>query len=505
MKKFLLATVATIGFAATAFPSIAATTPANTSSLSQALLQAQLEKCIANDILTLDQVKGMSDDELTKALDECTKVLAQANTPAPIVQAAPVVVPAAPVFVDRPVISRRVSRRFDNDFGGGGGGGFNGVGNGGTIDVGGIGNINGDNNVGGGIGGQIGQIGDVIAGGLGEIGGGAGAGAGAGAGGGQGGGAVVPQGIDGRIAGLKSGLAEGIASGSITPTEAGAIGKRIAEIEATRSTLGDNGTARLILNGQLDAAATDFNSKVRNNDGIPNPDLFRAFKRKTPNGLTAALGDNNTGPKSFRDRLRERFAKNGNGTDGVTNTSTGPQSAFDRFKARLAKRQADQQGGVADASKSAGPKSAFERFKERMAQRRDGLQGNKGIAGGLQTTSKSTSGFDRFKERMAKRREAANTGIGGGLKTGTTTTSGFDRFKERMAQRRASQVSNGGLTSKLTQRRVQNTQVGTSANTQRRRGTEVFMQKLAQKSLRTPSNNGNNNHGGFFKRRLAKG
>lgn len=435
MRKLLLATVASIAFAAPSTLSFAATTADAPGTLAQALMQAQLEKCIANNILSLDQVKVMTDDELTKALEQCAMVLAQQTAPAPVVRtvAAPVVVPA-PVIVDRPV---RVHRRFVD---GGNTGSFNGVGNGGTIDVGGIGNVNGNGNAGGGI--NLGQLGDV----LGNLGGGAGGG-GAGAGnnnaGAGDGGVPVPKGIDGRIAGLQSGLAEGIQSGAITPAEAQEIGGRIALIQSTRATLGDNATARLLLNQQLDRAAADFNTKVRNTDGIQDPDLFRALKRKGANGLTtAALGDQK-GPMNFRDRLLQRFGKTGTPTNGLSPASSGPKSAFERFKDGLAKRR---------------------------------VAGNTGIAGGLQTGKANSPALDRIRNRLSQRSNTAGS-----------ATSGFDRLK-KMAQRRAGQQS-----------KVSN---AASSGTQHHTGTRVFLKKVAQQA-HNASATGGSGLGAAVKRRLA--
>jgi hypothetical protein len=105
MRTTFLATATSVAFFGLTLPTFAADNaqpaptappaPAAALSLSQALLQAQVDKCLADGSITAQQVHAMADKELIAALDTCSKVAAvlssAAAEPSPAVeqQAAP--------------------------------------------------------------------------------------------------------------------------------------------------------------------------------------------------------------------------------------------------------------------------------------------------------------------------------------------------------------------------------------------------------------------------------
>lgn len=249
------------------------------SALANAYMVALIQKCLDNGVLLPDEVQAMTDTELNAALTECANNLPKAqaaSAPVVVEQSAPVirrrkavVVEEAPTFVEQ--APSQVS----------------------------VGHI-------------LSALGEVGNAGPGEI-------------------SADP--LDARIDGLQSGIKEGIETSALTSTEAAILNARLARIQAARANLGDTPASRLIVQRQVNAAVADFNRKVHNNAGIPNPDLFRTFKRKGN-----ATADKN---KAGTDRLaavRERIAKKG---------LVGPQQTGESRFERLKKRRDAQEAAVA--------------------------------------------------------------------------------------------------------------------------------------------------------------
>lgn len=362
MRNFLVAAAAacsTIALLAT--PSFSASTgPVDSSviaAMSDADVQVLMQDCLAAGLVNADQLKQLSDEDLNKALAGCATSLQTAAATPPAAPAAapayvaprrvynPVVVERAPVVVQRS--SPRVVREFvavQQD-----GGGFSGGGGGG-----------------------LGGLGEVIGGILGGGGGGGGIG-----GGGNGAGEAIPppppvDPLDARIESLRTGIQEGIDTSALTPAEAASLGARLAAIQASRANLGDTPANRRQIQQQLDAAIAQFNNQVRNNNGIPNSDLFRSARRQTP----AAGGD----------PLRSRFAAlraklAGNSADAGTGTFA--DNRFARLRARLASKNADP---------SSFGKSRFAALRARLAARNTGSD-----------KPFTNSRFDRLKARLAAR------------------------------------------------------------------------------------------------------
>jgi len=335
MKRTFVAAIAASGLLGLAAPVFAADAAAPQSALTDAYMQALIQRCLDNGALLPEQIQKMDDDELTKALSDCAKSLqaSAAPPPAPVYRSSPVVVEES-----APVVVRRARSRFveaDPELGptGGGGGGGGGV----IRDV-----------IGGGMGGGMGG------GGMG--GGGAGTGA-----------TPAPlDPLDARIGGLESGIREGIDSSALTPTEASQLQARLGAIQATRANLGDTPAARLIVQQQLDAAIADFNSKAHNNDGIPNPNLFRKAKRPNVAGFGGTPGQ----PNSPFAAIRARLAAKGLGQPGPGNALGNGAAGKGRFAA-LRARMAARAAGQPDAG------TGRSRMAEMLKRRRlAGLQGS---------------------------------------------------------------------------------------------------------------------------------
>ena len=118
MRTTFLAIATPVAFLGLALPTFAepapSAPPAHTTALSQALLQAQVDKCLADGSITAQQVHAMADKELISTLDTCGKVAAasppSAAKPTPAVeqQAAPPVAnePGARVARSRKVVAK---------------------------------------------------------------------------------------------------------------------------------------------------------------------------------------------------------------------------------------------------------------------------------------------------------------------------------------------------------------------------------------------------------------
>ena len=97
MRTTFLAIATSVAFLALALPTFAAddaqpgpaAPPAPAAALSQALLQAQVDKCLADGSITAQQVHAMADKELISALDTCSKVAA--TSPPSTAKSSPVV------------------------------------------------------------------------------------------------------------------------------------------------------------------------------------------------------------------------------------------------------------------------------------------------------------------------------------------------------------------------------------------------------------------------------
>jgi hypothetical protein len=425
MKKLFLVAVTTVGFAAPMFPAFAADAvqPATTTAtavaaptLAQTLMQAQLDKCLAAGTITMEQIQPMTDDQLVKALDDCSKLASAAAAPQvvaqptfvpqPVVVSQPAVV-SAPVSDFAPAPVRRRQVFTDNSFGGSGGGIFNGS----AIDVGGIGNTTTT---------QTNNFPDIPGG----IGGG-------GAGGGAGNGNPPKNTLDGRIAGLQSGLQEGINTGALTPTEASRIGGQIATIQAMRSTLGNNPNARLLIQQQIDTTTTDFNSSVHNADGIPNPDLFRMLKRKN-GAATLAGGDTHSRFAALRERMAS--LKNGGALSKIPG-NTGIA------------------GGIFSKQGNTGIAGGL--FPKKVP-------GNTGIAGGILSKRQGNTGIAGG---LFPKKVPGNTGIAGGiLSKASSAGSNHLKYAERRAAARAARQGAGVSSVKTSNSRVFSHRAATASN-----------------------------------------
>ncbi len=296
-------------------------------SLSDAYKASLMSRCVDNGGLDPVAVQAMNDDALLKALTECAnRNAAVAPSPAssPVVRtyARPRVVTVgpddgagqAPVEVGTPVLEAArtiVPIVIGNRFGGGGlGGGFGGGGNPG------LGGPAGDGGLGGGLGGPTGG------GGNGGPGGPAGGGGTLGVGGASNSG--VPGGprppvdpIDARISRIERAIDKGMKSGAITPAEAAQLGAQVAQAKLARSTLGDNGAARLAMQQGLDRLTNSTNSALHNNLGIPNPDAVaarRSFRAGNPGAVPGAVQPpGQKGGSAFQQKTLEAMkAKAGN-------------------------------------------------------------------------------------------------------------------------------------------------------------------------------------------------
>ncbi|MGD9806681.1 MAG: hypothetical protein AB7U78_25165, partial [Hyphomicrobiaceae bacterium] len=374
-----------------AAPSAVEAVAPQSSAVVDAYMQALIQKCLDNGVLLPEQVQAMTDDELQAALTNCASTLRAAQL-APAVRRAPIVVQDPPVVVQRrrerviveaapavvqeaPAVAQGAPTQISIGNNSGNGNGLGGLGD-----------------VLGGLGGQGGG------GGLGGLGGGGnGGGAGGGLGGvgaGAGGQANAPVvgGLDGRIAGLQSGIQEGIASGALTPTEAGLLSKRLGQIQATRANLGDTPAARQIVQQQLDGAVADFNSKVHNNVGIPNPDLFRSLKR---NGATAAAGAPGTHSRFAAMRARIAAANGGQ-------TATG-SAAHSRMAAIRARAAAAQNGRTAGRTGN----NSYAQFLKRRheMQARTGQSGSRRcFRAPCNVSAASNAGSSLKRNRLVQRR-----------------------------------------------------------------------------------------------------
>ncbi|MGD9806801.1 MAG: hypothetical protein AB7U78_25765, partial [Hyphomicrobiaceae bacterium] len=380
-----------------AAPSAVEAVAPQSSAVVDAYMQALIQKCLDNGVLLPEQVQVMTDDELQAALTNCASTLRAAQS-APAVRRAPVVVQDPPVVVQRrrerviveaaPAVAQEAPSQIavGNNSGNG-----NGLGSLGDV-LGGLGGLGG----GGGGGGNGGGLGGGGLGGGGN-GGGAGGGLGGGGNGGGGGGggqanAPAVGGLDGRIAGLQSGIQEGIKTGALTPTEAGLLSQRLGQIQATRANLGDTPTARQIVQQQLDGAVADFNSKVHNNVGIPNPDLFRSLKR---NGATAAAGAPGTHSRFAAMRARIAAANGGQ-------TATG-SAAHSRMAAIRARAAAAQNGRTAGRTGN----NSYAQFLKRRheMQARTGQSGSRRcFRAPCNVSAASNAGSSLKRNRLVQRR-----------------------------------------------------------------------------------------------------
>lgn len=303
-----------------AAPPLTATAPAE-KTLAETMLQAQLDKCLADGSISAVQVQTMTDEDLLKAIDECSKQAAAAAPPAPAAAAAPAEVDEDPApAVSRPRVrvsrERRVVSQPDVVFVereapapiiiGGGGGGDNGP----IFDQG-----------GGGLD-QGGGQGPIINGGIDPQ--------------------PQPTGLDQRIAGLESGIAEGINTSALTASEAAQLNARLGNIKVLRANLGDSPAARLLIQRQIDRAVTSFNTDVHDNQGIPNPNLFRhSHKNKLAAGGLAG------GKMALISKLRARAAAQQAGTAAAGTPQARWRAAY--MRARMAKLNGANP--TADASK----------------------------------------------------------------------------------------------------------------------------------------------------------
>lgn len=269
-----------------AFPlaALAETAPApaakQPSALANAYMVALIQKCLDHGVLLPDEVQAMTDTELNTALTECANnlpTMQAASAPTVVEQSAPVVVRRrkAVVVEEAPTFVQEAPSQVN-------------------------------------VGHLLSALGEVGNAGPGEI-------------------STDP--LDARIDGLQSGIKEGIETSALTANEAAILNARLARIQAARANLGDSPASRLIIQRQVNAAVADFNRKVHNDTGIPNPDLFRTFKRKGN-----ATAEKN---KAATDRLaavRERIAKK-----GLVVHQTGES----RFEKRKKHREAQEAAAVA--------------------------------------------------------------------------------------------------------------------------------------------------------------
>ena len=268
-----------------AFPlaALAETAPATPakqpSALANAYMVALIQKCLDHGVLLPDEVQAMTDTELNAALTECANNLPTtqaASAPAVVEQSAPVVVRRrkAVVVEEAPTFVQEAPSQVN------------------------VGHI-------------LSALGEVGNAGPGEI---------------------SSDPLDARIDGLQSGIKEGIETSALTPNEAAILNARLARIQAARANLGDTPASRLIVQRQVNAAVADFNRKVHNDTGIPNPDLFRTFKRK--GGATAEKNKADTDRlAAIRDRINKK---------GLVVHQTG-ESRFEKMK----KRREAQEAAVA--------------------------------------------------------------------------------------------------------------------------------------------------------------
>jgi hypothetical protein len=364
MKKFVIAAVTAIGFAAPVFPALADT-------LSQSLMQAELDKCLANGTLTMEDVQGMTDDQLVSALDQCSKVSSSPSPSSYVAPIAPPVIAPAQTFVQPAPVGFNSSSAGNSApvaDGGGSSGGFDpssvasNIGN--AFQPGNFGQGNGDNS-GGAQGGGAQGVGGL---GNGGQGGNNGNGTPGNIGGGNNGGtgtANLPKqnSAAARIANLQKGIDQGIKNGSLTKQEAIVQEANLGALKASAANAGNSPNAQLKLQQQIDAADASFNKDVHNNIGIPDPNL------------------------SAHSLSRQRLASL-NGNNGQTN-------AFSRFQQRLAMRQ----GGVASAGGT--QTGAFARFQQRLASRQT-----------FANKAGNSGGFAHFTQRIQQRGALANAGHG---------------------------------------------------------------------------------------------
>lgn len=295
-----------------------ATVPSSDPSQLQTQMQAQLDKCLADGSLTAEQVQAMSDTDLLAALNTCSQsaevfppVIADTGTSVaePGLTEAAV---ATPVIAP-PVVATGTSSRVKRP---------------GQVATGAspppiIGGeppvVEGTPPVEGGgrLGRVIGRVGEILGG---MQGGGLDAGA-------------QPAGLDSRIAGLESGIVEGIDSKALTPQEQDELNRQLNDIKRLRVNAGDTLTGRLTVQRAVDKTVADFNTKVHNDDGVANPDLFR--KRKA---ASAAASDK----FSIAARLRARLARL-QGGDKVGQKTTGAWQPA-HLRVRLAKHSGSDAG-----------------------------------------------------------------------------------------------------------------------------------------------------------------
>jgi hypothetical protein len=273
-------------------------------SISDAYKASLMSRCVDNGGLDPVAVQAMNDDALLKALTECAnRNAAVASSPpsSPVVRsyARPRVATVAPddgdglapVEVGTPLLDavRNIVPNFiGNRFGGGSGlgGGFGG---GGNADLGGLA---GDGGFGGGLGGAAGGGGN--GGPVGPVGSGGPVGGVGGASSSGGPGAPRPpvDPIDARISRIERAIDKGVKSGAITAAEAQVLGAQMASAKVQLSKMGANGGDRLAMTQTLDKLATNTNTTLHNNTGIPNPDLVarRApFRPGTPGAVPGAV------------------------------------------------------------------------------------------------------------------------------------------------------------------------------------------------------------------------
>lgn len=235
-----------------AFPlaALAQTTPVTPaqqpSALANAYMVALIQKCLDHGVLLPDEVQAMTDAELNTALTECAN-----NLPTAQAAAAPQVVqPSAPVVRRRKAVVVTEAPTFVQET---------------PSQV------------------DIGNIVDALS---------------------EAGNAASADPLDARIEGLQSGIKEGIETSALTPVEAAILNAKLAKIQAARANLGDTPASRLLVQRQVNEAVADFNRKVHNDAGIPNPDLFRTFKRKG-----VATADKDKVPADRLAAVRDRIAK----------------------------------------------------------------------------------------------------------------------------------------------------------------------------------------------------
>jgi hypothetical protein len=364
MKRTLFA--ATIAAQILAFPAITFAADAGAEPpVVDAKMEALIQQCLDHNLLLPDQLQTMTDVELNAALVTCAATLQTAQStaaPAPVVRTAtPVVVQSA-----APVIVHRRQRFVVNE--------APAIVEPGPINI----NNNSGNNIGNGnvVGGALGGLGGGNAG---PVGGGDGA--------------VTPtpapvaNGLDARIAGLESGIQEGIKTSALTTAEAAQVQANLGAIQGLRANLGDTPAARLIIQAQLDAAIADFNSKVHDNVGVPNPDLFRALKR---NGQQTAGLNSFAGSNRFAGmRARLAAAKNGQISIGAGH------SRFAAIRARMAAAKDGQLHGANATDRNHNRFAAYLRHRK-----------SQGALGQTKTGSMTASGSSSSKARFVQRRIA---------------------------------------------------------------------------------------------------